>query len=108
MSGDPSAVKQAFEMLTPGGRISLLGILEKPLELDLNNLMIFKAATVYGITGRLMFQTWYQVKGLLSKQRFREKMASIITHRIPVRDIAEGMELIISKQAGKVALQPEW
>jgi threonine 3-dehydrogenase len=95
-------------MLTPGGRVSLLGILEKPLEIDLNNLMIFKAATVYGITGRLMFQTWYQVKGLLSKQRFKEKMAAIITHRIPIRDIAEGMELIMSKQAGKVALQPEW
>jgi threonine 3-dehydrogenase len=108
MSGDPNAVRQAFEMLTPGGRVSLLGILEKSLELDLNNLMIFKAATVYGITGRLMFQTWYQVKGLLSKQGFKEKMASIITHRIPIRDIAEGMELIMSKQAGKVALQPKW
>jgi threonine 3-dehydrogenase len=108
MSGDPNAARQAFEMLTPGGRVSLLGILEKPLEIDLNNLMIFKAATVYGITGRLMFQTWYQVKGLLSKQRFKEKMAAIITHRIPIRDIAEGMELIMSKQAGKVALQPEW
>ena len=108
MSGDPNAVKQAFEMLTPGGRVSLLGLLEKPLEIDLTNLMIFKAATVYGITGRLMFQTWYQVKGLLSKQRVKEKMAAIITHRIPMRDIAEGMELIISKQAGKVALQPEW
>jgi threonine 3-dehydrogenase len=108
MSGDSNAVRQAFEMLTPGGRVSLLGILEKPLELDLNNLMIFKAATVYGITGRLMFQTWYQVKGLLSKQGFKEKMASIITHRIPIRDIAKGMELITSKQAGKVALQPVW
>jgi threonine dehydrogenase-like Zn-dependent dehydrogenase len=48
------------------------------------------------------------VKGLLSKQGFKEKMASIITHRIPIRDIAKGMELIMSKQAGKVALQPKW
>jgi threonine 3-dehydrogenase len=108
MSGDPNAVKQAFEMLTPGGRVSLLGILEKPMELDLNSTMIFKAATVYGITGRLMFQTWYQLKGLLSKSSFKEKISVIITHRIPIRDIAKGMDLIKSKQAGKVALQPKW
>jgi len=108
MSGDPNAVRQAFEMLTPGGRVSLLGILEKPVELDLNNAMIFKAATVYGITGRRMFETWFQVKGLLSKPRFREKISSIITHRMPMRDIIKGIELIKSKQAGKVALEPKW
>jgi len=108
MSGSPSAVRQAFEMLTPGGRVSLLGLLDKPMELDLNNALIFKAATVYGISGRRMFQTWYQVKGLLSNPRFREKMASVITHRIPIRDIAKGIDLLQSKQAGKVVLEPKW
>ncbi|MDH5782784.1 MAG: alcohol dehydrogenase catalytic domain-containing protein, partial [Candidatus Bathyarchaeota archaeon] len=52
MSGATSAVKQAFEILTPGGRVSLLGIFERPVELDLNDALIFKAATVYGVTGR--------------------------------------------------------
>jgi len=108
MSGDPNAVRQAFEMLTPGGRVSLLGILDKPMELDLNNAMIFKSATVYGITGRRMFETWYQVRGLLAKPSFREKISAIITHRMPMRDITRGVELIKSKQAGKVALQPKW
>jgi len=108
MSGDPNAVRQAFEMLTPGGRISLLGILEKPMELDLNNAVIFKSATVYGITGRRMFETWYQVKGLLAKRSFKEKIAAIITHRMPMRDIIQGIELIKSKQAGKVVLEPKW
>jgi len=108
MSGAPSAVRQAFEMLTPGGRVSLLGLLDKPMELDLNNALIFKAATVYGISGRRMFQTWYQVRGLLSNPRFREKIASIITHRMPIRDIARGIDLIQTKQAGKVVLEPKW
>jgi len=108
MSGDPNAVRQAFEMLTPGGRVSLLGILEKPMELDLNNSMIFRAATVYGITGRRMFETWYQVRGLLAKPSFKEKIAAVITHRMPMRNIIEGIDLIKSKQAGKVALQPKW
>jgi len=108
MSGSPMAVRQAFEMLTPGGRVSLLGILEKPMELDLNNAVVFKAAMVYGITGRRMFQTWYQVKGLLSNPNFRNKIASIITHRIPMRDVAKGIDLLNFKQAGKVALEPMW
>jgi len=108
MSGDPNAVRQAFAMLTPSGRVSLLGILEKPMELDLNDALIFKAATVYGITGRRMFETWYQVRGLLAKPSFREKISAIITHRMPMRDIIKGIDLIKSKQAGKVALQPKW
>jgi len=108
MSGDPNAVRQAFEMLTPGGRVSLLGILEKPMELNLNDAVIFKSATVYGITGRRMFETWVQVRDLLKHIGFREKIASIITHKIPMRDIAKGMDLIKSKQAGKVSLEPKW
>jgi threonine 3-dehydrogenase len=108
MSGDPSAVRQAFEMLTPGGRVSLLGILDKPMELDLNASMIFKSANVFGITGRRMFETWYQVRGLLAKPSFREKISAIVTHRIPIRDISRGMDLINSKQAAKVVLDPTW
>jgi threonine 3-dehydrogenase len=108
MSGAHSALQQAFEMLTPGGRVSLLGILKRPLEFDLNAAVIFRAATVYGIHGRRMFETWYQVKGLLSKPEFRSKIHSIITHRLPMKDVAEGMKLINSKQAGKVLLKPKW
>jgi len=108
LSGATAAVKQAFEILTPGGRVSLLGIFEGPVELDLTDAVIFKAAIVYGITGRRMFQTWFQVKGLLANSRFREKMSWIITHRLPMRDIAKGIDLIKSKQAGKVSLEPKW
>ncbi|UCC32969.1 MAG: zinc-binding dehydrogenase, partial [Candidatus Bathyarchaeota archaeon] len=108
MSGSPVAVRQAFEILTPGGRVSLLGILERPLELDLNDAVIFRAATIFGIHGRRMFETWYQAKGLLSKPEFRSRIASVITHRLPMKDVAEGVELINSKQAGKVLLEPKW
>ncbi|MDH5449652.1 MAG: L-threonine 3-dehydrogenase [Candidatus Bathyarchaeota archaeon] len=108
MSGAPSAVRQAFKMLTPGGRVSLFGLLDRPTELDLNNALIFKAATVYGISGRRMFQTWYQMKGLLSDPQFRKKIASVITHKIPIKNIAKGIDLIQSKQAGKVVLEPKW
>ena len=108
MSGNPLAVKQAFDVLAPGGRISLLGVFNKTVELDLNNAIIFKAARVYGITGRRMFQTWYQVNGLLSKPTFKKKIKQVITHRVPISDIAKAMDLIINKQAAKVALKLTW
>jgi len=108
MSGASSAVRQAFEMLTPGGRVSLLGLLDKPMELDINNALVFKATTVYGISGRRMFQTWYQVKGLLSEPDFRNRIAAIITHKVPMRHVEKGVELINSKKAAKVVLEPKW
>jgi len=108
MSGAPTALRQAFEILTPGGRVSLLGIYGNSVEFDFNNAIIFKSAVVYGITGRRMFETWYQVKGLLSIKEFREKIAQIITHKFPIKDIEKGMQAIKQKQAGKVVLEPVW
>ncbi|MFX1485591.1 MAG: zinc-binding dehydrogenase [Promethearchaeota archaeon] len=108
MSGAASALRQGLEVLTPGGRASVLGIYHRPFELDFTNLVVFKAAKIYGITGRLMFETWFQVKGLLRIPNFREKIAQVFTHRIPIRDVDKGMELLTSKQAGKVGLEIKW
>ncbi len=108
MSGAPSALKQAFEILTPGGRVSLFGLFDNSVVFDFNNGMIFKGAHVFGISGRRMFQTWYQVKGLLSDSQFRKKIKSIITHKVKMAEIQEGVELINSKEAAKVILEPKW
>lgn len=108
MSGHPDGLVTAFEVLTAGGRASLLGVFPKPFEVDLNRLMIFKAATIYGISGRLMYRTWFQVRGLLRRSRLRDKISRVITHRLPIRELNKGYELIISKQAAKVGLTPDW
>ena len=108
MSGAALALKQVFDMLTPGGRISILGLYNDPVTLDVNNVITFKSATVFGITGRKMFQTWDLMYEILKKPAFRTKLSSIITHTLPIRDIEKGMELIRSKQAAKVSLKPEW
>ena len=108
MSGHPDGLVTAFEVLTIGGRVSLLGVFPRPFEVDLNRLMIFKAATVYGISGRLMFRTWYQLRGLLRRPQLREKVSKVVTHRLPMQDLEKGFDLIISKQAAKVGLTPDW
>jgi len=48
------------------------------------------------------------MKGMLRNPDFRNKIAAIITHKIPFREIVKGVGLIQSKQAGKVVLQPKW
>ncbi|HYA54789.1 MAG TPA: L-threonine 3-dehydrogenase [Thermoplasmata archaeon] len=108
MSGHPSALKLVFDALTPGGRVSLLGLFDHDASIDWNDAVIFKAAKVHGIFGRRMFQTWYQVKGLLAKEEFREKMAQIITHRVPIAELPRAMDLMTSLQSAKVSLEAKW
>ncbi len=108
MSGHPSSLKLVFDALTAGGRVSLLGLLDREATLDFDNAIIFKAARVHGIFGRRMFETWYTVKGLLARPEFRERMAQIITHRVPIPELARAMSLIESTQAAKVSLEAKW
>lgn len=108
MSGAPAALRQVFDSLTPGGRVSILGLYPDPVKLDINNAVTFKSARVYGITGRKMFETWDEMYKILKSEEFRTKLSSIVSHTLPIRDIAEGMELIRSRQSAKVSLVPEW
>ncbi len=108
MSGHPSGLALAFEALTSGGRVSLLGLPDGPSTIDLNSAVIFRAARVYGIFGRRMFGTWYQVRGLLARPELREKMGEIITHRMPIGDLPKAMELLKSGAAAKISLAPRF
>jgi threonine 3-dehydrogenase len=104
MSGNPSAIKQAFKALRPGGRYSILGLPEKPMEIDIGKDIVFKYATVQGINGRLMFSTWYKTSRFLSSGRL--DLDPIITHRFPLTEFEKGMELMSSGDCGKILLYP--
>jgi threonine 3-dehydrogenase len=104
MSGNPKAIRQAFRMLRRGGRISLLGLPSKPLELDLANDVIFKGAVVQGIHGRRVFETWYKMQALLKSGAL--DLSPLITERIPMTEFERGMELLLSGNASKVLMYP--
>lgn len=104
MSGHPVAIRQAFEMLTNGGRMSILSLPTKPVELDITNQIVFKGATVQGITGRKMYETWRQTSGLIHSGQV--DVAPIITHTLPLENFQEGFELMVSGKCGKVVLLP--
>ncbi|NGQ96383.1 L-threonine 3-dehydrogenase [Brevibacillus sp. SYP-B805] len=104
MSGHPVAIRQAFEMLTNGGRMSILSLPTKPVELDITNQIVFKGVTVQGITGRKMYETWRQTSGLLHSGQV--DVTPIITHTLPLENFREGFELMVSGKCGKVVLLP--
>ena len=108
MAGAASSLQQALQAVTPGGRLSILGIQKHNVEINVNDWIVFKGIKIHGIIGRRMFETWYQIKGLLRRSDFREKLKQIITHRYPMRDIEKGMQKIINKEAAKVVLEPKW
>jgi len=104
MSGSPAALQQGFQMLRPGGRASLLGIPKEPFALDLINDVIFKGATVYGIYGRRMFDTWVQMTELLKHGRLN--LDPLFRERLPLENFEQAFALLEKGDAGKIMLYP--
>lgn len=102
MSGHPSAIQQGFRLLRMGGRASLLGIPSKPVEIDLANAVIFKGATVHGINGRKMYETWFEAEALIRDRGV--DLSPVITHRLPLAQFDEAMHLLESGEASKILL----
>jgi threonine 3-dehydrogenase len=102
MSGNPVAIRQGFRALRNGGRVSMLGIPAKEVELDLANDIIFKGATVMGISGRCLFDTWYRTRSILTNGQLDIKQ--VITHVMPFEQLNEAMEIMKSGDCGKIVL----
>lgn len=103
MSGVPAAIHQAFAMVRLGGRVQMLGIPAKPMEVNLANEIIFKGITIYGVIGRRMYETWHQMTRFLLSGEFDP--TPVITHRFPLEGFEEAMRVIKSGEAGKVIFE---
>src|SRR5207245_5301271 len=104
MSGHPSAVEPGLQVLHRGGWISLLGIGDQPVSLDLNDLVVTKGISIYGIFGRRIWDTWERTSTYLSSGKV--DVSPLITHRYPLDDFQEAMAQMKSGRSGKVVLLP--
>ena len=103
MSGHPSGHAQAFAAARMGGRVNLLGTPSRATEVDFARDIIFKGLTLYGVTGRKMYQTWHQMLRFLRAGQVDPR--PVITHRFPLEQIADAIQVIKDGQAGKVILE---
>jgi threonine 3-dehydrogenase len=103
MSGHPSGHAQAFAVARPGGRVNMLGTPSRTTEVDFARDVIFKGLTIYGVTGRRMYDTWHQMGRFIRSGQFDP--SPVITHRFPLDRMAEAIGVIKDGSAGKVILE---
>ncbi|MBS0360737.1 MAG: L-threonine 3-dehydrogenase [Proteobacteria bacterium] len=101
MSGAPAAISQAVDALAMGGKMAMLGIPGKSMDVAWSRI-ILKALTIKGVYGREMFETWRKMFGLI---RNGLDLEPLITHHLDAKDFREGFDAALSGQAGKVVMR---
>lgn len=105
LSGSVEATQIGFKSLRKSGRISLIGLHSKKVSLDLVNDVIYKEATVYGITGREMFNSWYLAEKIINSGKINIK--AVLTHEFPLKETEKAILLAKESKCGKPIIKIE-
>jgi threonine 3-dehydrogenase len=100
MSGNAQALRDMITNMSHGGKIAVLGIPAKEMQLDLRQ-VVFNMITIKGIYGREMYETWYKMSVLLESG---VDISPVITHRFAYSDFELGFQAMMSGETGKVVL----
>jgi threonine 3-dehydrogenase len=100
MSGASAAFEQIVDHLVMGGKVAMLGIPPRPVQVDWTKI-IFKMLNVRGIYGREMFETWHKMLAMLESGLDVRK---IITHRLPASEFASAFKIMQGGNSGKIVL----
>ena len=79
------------------------GTPSRTTETDFARDVIFKGLTLYGVTGRKMYETWHQMRRFLLAGQLDPR--PVITHRFPLECIGDAIQVIKAGEAGKVILE---
>nr|MCR5345038.1 zinc-binding dehydrogenase [Lachnospiraceae bacterium] len=99
MSGAGPALNQMLTVMRNGGKISLLGLGNAPINVDMN-LIIGKGLTLQGIYGRKL-DNWYQMSAMVKGGL---DLTPAITHHFHYTEFEKGFEAMHSGKSGKVIL----
>lgn len=100
MSGSSAALDTMINNMRNGGKIALLGIHPKDVNINLNK-VIWNSLTLQGVYGRKMYETWYK---MITMVEGGLDMRPMITHRFSYRDFEKGFAAMNSGKSGKVVL----
>ena len=104
MSGSAKAIDQGFQALRPGGEVAVLGLPSGAIELDWGQHVVLKGATVRGIYGRRIWETWHRMRRLLETGAV--DLRPLISHRFALGDFQQAFDVMRSGQSCKVVLLP--
>lgn len=103
-SGNGGAIADGLKSLKKGGRMVLVGLPDKPVQLDLVDGIIYKEATLVGVTGRTMYGTWFECEKLLKSGKI--DLAPVVGGRFAMKDYEKAFDAIKSRMPGKMLLIP--
>ena len=69
-TGNKNVVNDASKNLRRGGDMVLVGLYSGSVEWDLVNNVIYKEANVFGVTGRIMWDSWWTAQESCSRERW--------------------------------------
>ena len=63
---------------------------------------IYKEATIYGITGREMFNSWYQTESLIKSGKLN--IEEVLTHEFKLEEIEQPIKTAKEGNCGKLII----
>jgi threonine 3-dehydrogenase len=103
LTGNKGVVNDASKTLRRGGDIVLVGLFSGSVEWDLVNNVIYKEANVYGVTGRIMWDTWWTAQSILLSGKM--DVTPVITHYFDLKDFDKALQLAESATTGKIVFK---
>lgn len=104
LTGNKAVVNDAASTLRRGGEFVLVGLFDGPVQIDLVNNIIYKEANVYGVTGRIMWDTWWTAQAMILSGKL--DLNRVITHHFALNDFAKAFQLAESAKTGKIVFKP--
>ena len=103
-TGNSKAIQEGFKVLKIRGRYTMVGLPNDSVSLNLSDDIIYKEARVNGVTGRLMYETWWQCNSLLKSGKF--DITPVIGNIYPLKDYEKAFKDIEKGCPGKMILIP--
>ena len=103
LTGNKTVINDASKTLRRGGDMVLVGLFSGPVEWDVVNNVIYKEANVYGVTGRIMWDTWWLAQSILLSGKI--DISPVITHTFDLNDFDRALQLAESATTGKIVFK---
>ena len=104
VTGAPSVYETLFDYLRPEGHVVTVAHPGRPIPINVTKNINTKGATIRGVFGRHIWDSWYELSGLVENKKIDLK--KVITHRFPLEKCMEAFQQT-GMGAGKVLFIPE-